>query len=113
MKIIGGKVEVVVAPGKDQYDMLRLARTDAVNYGVMTDDLIAWFKANESEIGVDIMQASTDTIFASVLRGPQDMDGFIEILYEFCPDIVDQGSGNKEDLRDMLGEHRMLYLWWD
>ena len=108
-----GMVEVVVAEGQDQYDILRLARTDAVNHGMMTDDLIEWFKANEPEISFDILQASTDTIFGSVLRGPKNMDRFVEKLYEFCPDIVDQGSGNKDDLRGMIGEHRMLYLWWD
>jgi hypothetical protein len=109
----GDKVEVVVAPGKDQYDILRLARTDAVNFGMMTEDLIAWFAAHEDEIEVDILQASTDTIYGRVLRGPEDLDDFVDELYAFCPDIIDQGSGDKNDLRDMLAEHRMIYLWWD
>lgn len=109
----GDKVEVVIAAGRNQYDILRLARTDAVNYGMLTEDLIAWFEESESEIKIDIVQASTDTIFGLVLEGPKDMDSFVEKLYEFCPDIVDQGAGNIDDLREMVGDYRSLYLWWD
>lgn len=109
----GNNVEVVVAEIEDKYDILRLARTDAVNYGMTTNDLIAWFESHQEQIEVDIMQASTDMIFGKVLSGPEDMDSFVEELYEFCPDIVDQGSGNIADLREMLGERRVLFLWWD
>ena len=108
-----GKVEVVIGEGLNQYDILRLARSDAVNYGMMTEDLIAWFTARENEIEIDIWQASTDMIQAFVLSGPRDMNSFVADLYAFCPDIVDQGSGNKEDLREMVAGYRMLYLWWD
>ncbi len=108
-----GKVEVVIAEGRNQYDIIRLARSDAVNHGMITEDLIAWFQAREGEIEIDIWQASTDLIQASVLSGPRDMDSFVDDLYAFCPDIVDQGSGNKDDLRDMVAGYRMLYLWWD
>ncbi|MDJ0910688.1 MAG: DUF4253 domain-containing protein [Woeseiaceae bacterium] len=107
------KIEVVIAEGRNQYDILRLARSDAVNHGMMTEDLIAWFQAREEEIEIDIWQASTDLIQATVLSGPKDMDSFVDDLYAFCPDIVDQGSGNKDDIRAMVGGYSMLYLWWD
>ena len=105
--------EVVVAKGKGNYDILRLARSDAVNYGMLTEDLIEWFKAREDVIKIAVVQATTDMIFAEVVIGPKDIDSFIEELYLFCPDIVDQGSGNIDDLRVMIEQQRMLFLWWD
>jgi len=34
-------------------------------------------------------------------------------LYDFCPDIVDQGTGTMEALKLEITRTRELYLWWD
>jgi hypothetical protein len=34
-------------------------------------------------------------------------------LYEFCPDIVDQGCGSVDALADELAMTGRLVLWWD
>jgi len=91
---------------------LRLARTDAVNYDMLTEDLINWLSDRDPILSIDILQASTDTIFAWLGGQPSDMNAFMQDLYEFCPDIVDQGTGVVDGLRDMVEAH-VLYLWWD
>jgi hypothetical protein len=35
-----GREEIVVAQGDSQFDILRVAQSDAVNYGMVTEDLI-------------------------------------------------------------------------
>lgn len=107
-----GEVEVVVAPIATKWDILRLARTDPANYDMETEDVINWLSARDSSLQIDILQANTDTIFATLGAVPADLDSFLEELYEFCPDIVDQGTGSVEGLREMI-DARVLYLWWD
>ncbi|MEH7884350.1 DUF4253 domain-containing protein [Bacillus sp. JJ1609] len=41
------------------------------------------------------------------------MQPFVKELYEFCPDIIDQGTGNIEGFIEDLKEFRKLVLWWD
>ena len=107
-----GEVEVVVAPIQEKWDILRLARTDAVNYDMQTEDVISWLAERDSMLQLDILQANTDTVFAALGAVPADMDSFLAELYEFCPDIVDQGVGSVEALSEMI-DARVLYLWWD
>jgi len=34
-------------------------------------------------------------------------------MYEFCPDIVDQGCGDVQTLAKDLKKTQRLYFWWD
>jgi hypothetical protein len=35
---------------------------------------------------------------------PEDMDAFVKDLYEFCPDLVDQGTGCLHEFLDVTDE---------
>jgi len=54
----GDGVELVIGPGNDQFDALRLARSDAINYDMMTEDLIRKLKEYDSQVGLTILQAT-------------------------------------------------------
>lgn len=105
-------VELVVAEGASQFDILRIARSDAVNFDMDAEQLIRKLQQYDEQVGIDIFHAETDTIEAMLLRSPDDMQAFAEDVYEFCPDIVDQGLGSVEELAKSL-EHGHLFLWWD
>lgn len=109
----GDQVELVMAPGDDQFDILRLARSNAVNYDMMTEDLIRKLTAYDSAVGLEIFQANTDTVVARLKTLPPDLARFANDVYEFCPDVVDQGTGSVEALQAELRESQLLYLWWD
>ena len=107
------KAEIVVARGESQFDILRLAHTDAGNYGLSTEDIIAKLKIYDRSYGIDIFQAESDVVNFTLKNFPQDLTAFCQDLYEFCPDIVDQGVGSINKLKEsveILGE---IYLWWD
>lgn len=106
-------VEVANGPGNDQFDVLRLARSDAVNYGMETEDLVRRLKVYDSSIGLTILQANTDTVVSRMTRLPADVPAFAAEIYELCPDVVDQGVGSVEALAAELARSRVLYLWWD
>ncbi len=106
-------VELVVGPARDQFDILRLAHTDAVNYDLTTEALVKKLRDIHSVNPIDIFQAETDTIQFRLLRPPSDARALAKDLYEFCPDAVDQGVGTLEALEKTVVNDQVVYLWWD
>lgn len=106
-------VEVVVGPGSTQLDVLRLARSDAVNYGMGTEDLVDKLSAWDRAYGIDISHAETDTVVVELTRMPKDLGAFAKEVYGFCPDVVDQGVGTVDRLAEEIAAKRAVYLWWD
>lgn len=107
------EVEVVVGPGRTQFDILRLARSDAANYDLGTEDLVTRLQQYERDVGISVSRAETDTIVFDLVREPEDWGAFARELYAFCPDIVDQGIGTVEELEAVIREERKVLLWWD
>lgn len=105
--------EVVIAEGATQFDILEIAKSDAVNFDMDTKDLIHKLKQYDAMYGIDIFHAETDTIEFTLRTLPKDMKSFCEDLYKFCPDIVDQGAGTLNDLEKQITESKSVYLWWD
>lgn len=108
-----GGVELVVGPGESQLDVLRLARTDAVNYDMDTEDIVAKLREYDDEYGIMITHAETDTVEFTLAREPDDLSAFAADLYTFCPDMVDQGIGSVEALAEAIEITGAVYLWWD
>lgn len=105
--------EVVVANGDDQFDILRVAKSDAVNFDMDTEDLVRKLQEYDSKYGIDIFHAETDTIEFKFRTWPKDLTSFCKDLYKFCPDIVDQGTGSVEELEREIAKTEIVYLWWD
>jgi hypothetical protein len=105
--------EVVVASGKDQFEILRLAQSDAVNYHLDTEALVRKLQEYDAQYGIDIFHAETDTIEFRLKARPKDLTAFCKDLYQFCPDIVEQGVGTIAELEKELARTRTVFLWWD
>jgi Domain of unknown function (DUF4253) len=106
-------VEVVVGRGDSQFDILRLARTDACNHDMGTEDLIRKLQSWHQTLDLDIFLAETDTIELRLNARPTDFGAFAKDVYEFCPDIVDQGIGSVEELEVAIRDYMQILLWWD
>ena len=106
-------VELVVAEGSSQFDILRVAATDGVNHGLKTEDLIRELESWDREFGIDIWHAETDVVQLRLKRLPKDLKAFAARVYKFCPDIVDQGVGSVRELEREIAKHKALLLWWD
>ena len=106
-------VEIVVGPGASQLDILRLARSAASNYDMGTEDLVEKLREYDQNHGIDIFHAETDTIEFTLRNTPSDLSGFAADLYEFCPDIVEQGVGSVAALEELIEALGQVYLWWD
>ena len=105
--------EIVVAKANSQFDVLRVAQSDAVNFGMVTEDLIKKLTEYDRTYGIEIFHAETDTIEFRFSKLPGDMPRFCKDLYKFCPDIVDQGIGTLEALENEIRKTQEVFLWWD
>lgn len=105
--------EIVIGKGTSQFDVLRIAASDAVNHGMGTEDLIKKLRTWDAAYGIDIFQAETDTIQFRLKKPPRDMRAFAKDLYAFCPDIVDQGTLTVDALQKEIERTHTVFLWWD
>ena len=106
-------IELVIGPGSCQFDILRHARTDACNYELQTEDIIRKLQDYDEQFGIDIFHAESDLVEFDLKTEPPDPETLAEDLYEFCPDLIDQGVGDLNDLAEELIHTRRISLWWD
>jgi len=106
-------VELVVGPGESQFDIIRLAESDAINYNLTTEAIITRLQQYNQSFGITILQAETDTIEFELINYPPNLMALAHKLYQFCPDIVNQGVGSVEALAESIEVTGRVTLWWD
>jgi hypothetical protein len=110
--ISGQPDKVGLLPTTDKYAVMAALDTNGDNYSIGTAGVIAWMKELEQEqpyvltgIGFDYMEG--------YFTGPvKDPDALAKRMYQFCPDIVDQGVETVGKLAREL-QKGSLYFWWD
>lgn len=104
-----GMAELVAIQAASQFDCLRIARTDAVNHDLNTEDIIRTLQDYDQRFGIRIYSASTDTVGFILLRLPADLDAFAQELLDFCMDLEDT-----ELIKQMITTSgNRVELWWD
>ena len=110
----GIKIDKIgVLKGTDQYEILRIMHTDGDDYDIENQDVIDRLKEWEKISSFDIIGAENDWVELEFKVLPRDLKAFVEEVYEFCPDAVDQGPGNTDELVKEMQKTRRLFLWWD
>ena len=79
----------------DKYAELRTQGTNGINCGLETEDVIAQLQAWDTQYGIEVDEIHHDRLRVCFETLPEDgnLDLLVEQIYEFCPDIVDQGFG--------------------
>lgn len=72
-------------------DAVRAAFTNGVNYHVSHRDVLARLAEWRSRFSFTVTYASRSTLHINLHTLPEDLDAFARELYEFCPDILEQG----------------------
>jgi hypothetical protein len=88
----------------DQYEQIRKANTDGMNYDLDTEAIVTRLRHWESLCKFRVTGAGHDTVDVEFETLPKDMDAFIRDLYDFCPDLVDQGTGCMHEMVEMMEE---------
>jgi hypothetical protein len=111
---IGGDLDAIMfLPTTNKYAVMAFTGVNGCNYDLNTCLLIKWMQRLEREqpywltgCGMDFMSGR----FKAKLKNPEAM---AKAMYAFCPDIVDQGTGSEEALRQELEKTNEFYFWWD
>jgi hypothetical protein len=77
----------------DKYDQLRDLGTNGVNYDIDTQEIIRRLKEWDEKFGVTLSEIGADRVTVSFTDLPDDLGELANEIYEFCPDVVDQGFG--------------------
>lgn len=107
-----GPDKVVVA-ATDDAGYLAAVRPDGINYDLDHEKVMARYNPWRKQYGLKLVGAGGDWIDAEITLPPKDWLAFAKEVYAFCPDIVDQGTGDVEGLAKEMEASRHLYLWWD
>jgi ankyrin repeat protein len=110
----GRPTRLFVLPTTDKYDALAMMGTNAANFDMGTLDIIRWLMELEQEQPFIITRITHDLVAGLFTKPIRDPDGLAERMYQFCPDIVDQGCGNVPVLADELRRKpARFFFWWD
>ncbi|KAB8154192.1 DUF4253 domain-containing protein [Kordia sp. TARA_039_SRF] len=102
-----------VIKGTNDLDILRYRRTDGINHDYENDDIVAKISEWNERFGLTVIGCGRDWLELEFKKLPTDLDAFSEEVYEFCPDSVDQGVGEVENLKALIKEMNGIWLWWD
>jgi hypothetical protein len=91
-------------PNNDPFAAIRQAGTGAPNFDLDTDAIIERLTRWQSVCSFSVVGAEGDTVDIEFATLPKDMDTFVRDLYEFCPDLVDQGTGCVHEMIEMMEE---------
>jgi hypothetical protein len=106
--------EVVIGPGADQFDYVRLARTRGKGTGVDTEMIIRRLTNLNVQYGIDIVQAEADTVIFRWTRPPWNYAKAAEDVTVACPDLLGPFSElrTSNDLEAYLKRDPYVHFTW-
>ncbi len=105
--------KIAVVNSRDEYEFLAIVRTSGVNHDLEHDDVIARYRKWDQRYNLSLTGAGQDWLEATFGVAPDDWLVFAQEVYEFCPDVVDQGAGDLVSLSEEMRRRNVVYLWWD
>ncbi|AIE73383.1 MULTISPECIES: DUF4253 domain-containing protein [unclassified Synechocystis] len=77
-------------------------QTNGINYDITTEDLIVKLREWDKQYGIEISEVSFDSLIVRFENLPGDLEALAREIYEFCPDVIDQGFGCFDDALPMM-----------
>ena len=105
--------DVVIIDGSDPFKIIEQIGTNGVNYDIYNPDIIRQLKEWDKQISFKFVVIDVSRIHAYMNRLPDDINKFSSEVYEFCPDVIDQGYSSKEEMVMDYKENKYFWLWWD
>ena len=87
--------------------------TDGDDYDISNQDVIERLKEWEINSPFDIHRSRQRLGGDRIQDLTKGLEAFIEEVYDFCPDAVDQGPGSIAELVKEIQKTKKLFLWWD
>jgi hypothetical protein len=111
---IGGRPDtLLILPTTDKYAVMAFTDVNGANYDIDTILVIKWMKRLEKTHPYLLTGCGFDFLSGRFKDKVADPKALAKAMYDFCPDIVDQGTGSLEALADELAKSNELFFWWD
>lgn len=107
------KKKIAIVRCEDEFTPLVYMQTNGINYGIYTHNLIARLDSLNTNLDLKLMGADFAWCEFEIRKEPKDWHKLAQKLYEICPDIVDQGTGDLATLEAELRRSKRLYFWFD
>lgn len=108
-----GPDSIALLKNADPFVYLGIVGINGINYEIEHADVLRRLRVWDDQYGLNLVGAGFDWVQAEFSNPPNDWMSFAEEVYEFCPDVVDQGSGSIKSLASELRQINGVYLWWD
>lgn len=108
-----GPKKLNILPTTDKYDIIALHQTNGCNCGIGPGYVVEWLRELEAVQPFILTLVAHDTLEGRFLTRIEDPERLADRMYDFCPDIVDQGCGSVERLAEELNSSDNLFFWWD
>jgi hypothetical protein len=112
LDLTGEPDKIGLLPTTDPYAVMAAMDTNGDNYSIATHGVIAWMKELQQEHPFILTGIGYDYMEGHFTRPIEDPGALAKRMYEFCPDIVDQGVSSVSELAREL-QKGTLYFWWD
>lgn len=110
------KVVIALIPTSDWTEVPAYMKFGGYNDCPASEWHVAALRHWRDLYGVQLVGVSHDTLDLRIARRPETREEAAAqaiAIYNYCPDVVDQGSGSVSELaRDILNQN-WWYLWWD
>ncbi len=104
---------LAVIKEKSDTEILKWRQTNGINYDIDNDSIISKLQEWELKRNFILLGTGMDWLQIQFTSQISDLDEFAKEVYEFCPDIVDQGTGDIEELAVEMKKTNGVFLWWD
>ena len=104
---------LAVIKGKSDAEILKWRQTHGINHDIDNDSVISKLQEWKSKNDFILLGAGRDWLQIQFIYQTPDFAEFAKEVYEFCPDIVDQGVGDFEKLAPEMKRMNGVFLWWD
>lgn len=104
---------ITILQSNNKLEPFLFEATNGVNYDIDTQMIINKLKDWDSKYGIELEAVGPDFVSGKFKNKPANIPKFAKEVYDFCPDIVDQGVGSIEELEKSLADSNEFFLWWD
>lgn len=104
---------VSIIKGNNSYDILKMQGTEAQNYQLNTEAIIAWLKTQQQRGTFVVIGAGPDWLEARFIKPPKNISAFAKQVCSFAPDVLERGPETTDKLADRMKKMNGFYLVWD
>lgn len=97
----------------DPYEIMKLAETNGANYDIQSAEIIEQCKKWDAAFGIRPFAIGFDFCECEIVNKEIDYNKLAAEIYQFCPDVVDQGTETVDALEEELKKTGSIFLWWD